>query len=1001
MLIAGLHAVIILTIELIVVWFNTLLDQSVDVSSSSGDDIPESVIPPGISGPLWENRSILFNERLSQDDRAYQLVRRGFDIEEVFRLIELINSGTITKETRDRAPIRHVKTNLIVICGRTINIHFDRDSLSRTFSRPINNWHLVSSVVLSFLLPLFVSTTIPMNHKAEIWYLSLICASAIFSLLLPPPSDPYITNFNDPYISYTRAASAVGFTGVVALMQMLEPFLPERVYIKEIDFTLEISDTLTFIMKAANYLFRLYPLLVFIGMVGHPITTLHYILESVNKYVFGLSGSSSFRKSIVDFLWSGCITVAVTLFLFIGENPITIGIAMLAVTFFLQFSIADNCHTFMRKHLVTAIVASIISGSTSLLNLVIQPLALRFVLLSIVICHLVIDIVLPYITTHESYFLFYGRILSFSFITKYTRYITNFVTAPAFISFALIRAPIYQPFAAMLIVHGLRIAQTIPDLFSFSIYSVFFFFPYDLGLDASAVSLIISLIINRKLIKVTRLARVWFRFREIPSGIYSDPLTSPKEFFLSTFLSYVMCFFPNPFGAFSTPALVWSFITGAPLSFVLGRKMLLTFSPPKPNCFYDYIAQTKLDDDYKKASSDHPLEAPIYLSLAEALEENLGRMVRNGDLGLVHDDSFFLLISEDLMAIIHIIAIEANKVYFQVHGLEYVSTTLCHGGELSILQQIVQEHHTFGNFGHSTAFKFSMYELRALDVQFDMTSLSQYNIKDAVFNVLGRDCLGWELRGLVYGVLKSFSTLHDHPLPNNSHLDSVVAKFSDGHLRFIRFVADSFDLEIDENLVKRVWVLVHFIHTVIVNRNGSLNQERMLDFFDGKIQIPESLQREEQHILYCFRFSIITLLMVSVGLAPSTGNSEEIFDFMEELTASYVALPMKSEEIETIMRDGALPIISLVGDADNVNIVRLSRNPISWAVFEMEAECIRGYWSNEAKCILFFAMSSRERNSIQMDVPTLRNITNQSCSPPIGYPAYVTSILHSYNDKDF
>ena len=66
----------------------------------------------------------------------------------------------------------------------------------------------------------------------------------------------------------------------------------------------------------------------------------------------------------------------------------------------------------------------------------------------------------------------------------------------------------------------------------------------------------------------------------------------------------------------------------------------------------------------------------------------------------------------------------------------------------------------------------------------------------------------------------------------------------------------------------------------------------------------------------------------------------------------------------------------------------------------MESESIRGFWANEIRSILFLAMSSRERNSIQYNIHSLRNITNQSCNQPVGYPAYVSNIIDSYSEKD-
>ena len=1000
-LLSAVIAVLVLILELIVIWFNSLLDESVALSSSSGEEEEEeNVIPPGISGPLWEARSVLFNDTIPLDDRAYQLVRRGFDVDEVFRLIALIHEGRVTRDTKDRAPVRRVKTNLIVLCGQVINVRFDRESLARTFTRPRNNWHLVSSVVLTFLLAGFVPETQSLNSPAWVWYLALICALSIFSLLLPPPTDPYATSLYDPFIGYTRAASAVGMTGVVTLMHVLMAYLPEETYVPQLEFTVVWNPILVFIEQFGYYLFMFFPFMILFGLLGHSVTTLHWMVETTNKYLFGISGSSSFKKSVMDFLWSGLIVVAISVFMLIGNHPVTVGVSILVVTFFIQFSISDNCQTFMKKHLVTAIVASAISGATALLNWVIKDNIMWILLYVIAFIHFIIDILFPYMSTHQSYFFFYGRIIPINFLTRYTHFITNFVTAPAFISFAIVQDDDFQTIvSALVIFHGLRVAQTLPFIFCIAILLNMVFFPYDLGLNPSSVSLLVSLMLTRKLTKVLRYARLFAKHKKLPVALYEDPQLNPLRYIRSIVMSYAICFTVHPLAGISFPAFVWSVVTGAPMSIFLGYEMLYVLSPPRPNSFYDYVPESKQHDEYMKNASDHPLEAPIYLSLAGALERNIGRLVKDGELGLLTDDTFFLMISGDFTAIVHIIAIEANKVSFQVRGLEYVQQTLCHGGEMSILQKIITEHRTIGNFGHAVAFAFSMFQLRVLGLELEMLDLAQFDLTETVLPAIGRGVLGWELKALVFGVLKVFSVEGTDP-PEGVALDDITPKFSGGHITMIQYFAAQFNIEATPRILQRLWNIIHFIHTVIVNKQGKFNQEKMYELFEGRCEIDENVKPEESILHSAFRYSIAVLLMVSVQLAPTSNEPGELFEFLQEVDDTYRCLPLKSSEIENVLKDGSFVTLSMIATQDAVSIVRLSQTTTKWSIFQMDSECIRGFWANEAKSILFFAMSSRERNSIQGSIQSLRNITNQSCNQPIGYPAYVTNVIDSYTDKD-
>ena len=337
-------AIIVLIIELIVLWFNKLLDGSIELPSQENElsDLTENVgIPPGISCPLWEARSVLFNEHLPMDDRAFQLVSRGFDVDEVFRLISLVLDGTITKETRVNHPIRRIKTNSIILCGQKVTIHFDRDTLSRIFSRPLNYWHLLASIILAFLLPFSTSCCYPLMNSFLIFYCSIISTIALFSLLNPPPTDPFSTSFSDPYISYTRAVFSIFTSGLAATFYQLNnktipafSTLPtmKTIKIKEIlqffsipDLNLPNQINLEAIFSIMTYfcfyLYIFYPVLLFMGFIGQPITVMHYVFEVFDKYLFGISGTKSLIDSILHFFLSLSMFIFISLLLlFVDKN---------------------------------------------------------------------------------------------------------------------------------------------------------------------------------------------------------------------------------------------------------------------------------------------------------------------------------------------------------------------------------------------------------------------------------------------------------------------------------------------------------------------------------------------------------------------------------------------------------------------------------------------------------------------------------------------------------
>jgi hypothetical protein len=216
----------------------------------------------------------------------------------------------------------------------------------------------------------------------------------------------------------------------------------------------------------------------------------------------------------------------------------------------------------------------------------------------------------------------------------------------------------------------------------------------------------------------------------------------------------------------------------------------------------------------------------------------------------------------------------------------------------------------------------------------------------------------------------------------------------------VRFFAAKFNIEVDDRLLRRMWNIIHFVHSVIVGANGAISVEKVFELFEGKVPFDDQIALAAPALLRAFRFSVAVLMCVSVGFAPSGSDNDELWDFRVETRDGYDALPIRDREIDSVLQAGQKNVVSMVAEQDAVFVVRLAASRTEWAIFAMESECIRGYWSNEARSILFFAMSSRERYSIQMSVHSLRNITNQSSNQPVGYLAFGSDVIESFREWD-
>ena len=411
-----------------------------------------------------------------------------------------------------------------------------------------------------------------------------------------------------------------------------------------------------------------------------------------------------------------------------------------------------------------------------------------------------------------------------------------------------------------------------------------------------------------------------------------------------------------------------------------------------------------------------------------------------------------------MVAILHIIALEPTCVRFQIRGLEYEQQTLCHNGELSVIQQIILEQKDFGNLGHAIAFHFSMFELIEKSLDLNMISVSQYNYNEIVFAVLGSDStLQWFFRACAYIAARDQSEFIDQNA-NNDQPSSNIANDSIENIKddiitiniddenesfeqkeanesnssndnsnnnnndnnnnddddnekgvdavdddlelgesensFIDVVFRHFQKQLDSNTLSMIKKAYKFILTKIKGESG-INGNGLLTLFNGTFdnkEIKECDEKTRNFIISSVRFGVLLSLNSSVDLAPSVEDDvDDFFAFMNESEEQPV-LSVSDDNFLNTIANVESALITLVSISNDVCIVRFSKSVTPWAVFKLETESVRGFWANEARNILFDAIISNERPSIQFDLHFLRNITNQSCNQPVGYPVLVSNV---------
>jgi hypothetical protein len=82
------------------------------------------------------------------------------------------------------------------------------------------------------------------------------------------------------------------------------------------------------------------------------------------------------------------------------------------------------------------------------------------------------------------------------------------------------------------------------------------------------------------------------------------------------------------------------------------------------------------------------------------------------------------------------------------------------------------------------------------------------------------------------------------------------------------------------------------------------------------------------------------------------------------------------------------------GDIFFVVLLTLHNQPFT--LTRLNRECVRGFWAGQQQELVYLGSTDSERGSIQQLTTVLRNIINQACDPPVGYPVFVSEVATSY-----
>ncbi|XP_059951901.1 pecanex-like protein 1 isoform X4 [Mesoplodon densirostris] len=506
-----------------------------------------------------------------------------------------------------------------------------------------------------------------------------------------------------------------------------------------------------------------------------------------------------------------------------------------------------------------------------------------------------------------------------------------------------------------------------------------------------------------------------------------------------------------------------------PLNPFLGSAIFIT-SYVRPVKFWERDYNTKRVDhsntrlasqlDRNPGSDDNNLNSIFYEHLTRSLQHSLCGDLHLGRWGNYSTGDCFILASDYLNALVHLIEIGNGLVTFQLRGLEFRGT-YCQQREVEAITEGVEEDEGFcccepGHVPHVLSFN-AAFSQRWLAWEVIVTKyiLEGYSITDnsaasmlQVFD-LRKVLTTYYVKGIIYYVTTSskleewlanetmqeglrlcadrnyvdvdptfnpnIDEDYDHRLAGISRESFCVI-----YLNWIEYCssrrAKPLDVDKDSSLVTLCYGLCVLGRRALgtASHHMSSNLESFLyglhALFKGDFRISSIRDEWIFADMELLRKVVVPGIRMSIKLHQDHFTSPDEYD---DPTVLYEAI-VSHEKNLVIAHEGdpawrsavlanspsLLALRHVMDDGTNeYKIIMLNRRYLSFRVIKVNKECVRGLWAGQQQELVFLRNRNPERGSIQNAKQALRNMINSSCDQPIGYPIFVSPLTTSYSDS--
>ncbi|XP_051946322.1 pecanex-like protein 1 isoform X2 [Xyrauchen texanus] len=524
--------------------------------------------------------------------------------------------------------------------------------------------------------------------------------------------------------------------------------------------------------------------------------------------------------------------------------------------------------------------------------------------------------------------------------------------------------------------------------------------------------------------------------------------------------------FAVPHSAMLFVQAIVSAVFSTPLTPFLGSAIFIS-SYVRPVRFWEREYNTKRVDhsntrlasqlDRSPGADDNNLNSIFYEHLTRSLQNNLCGDLQLGRWGNYSTGDCFILASDYLNALVHLVEIGNGLITFQLRGLEFRGT-YCQQREVEAITEGIEEDESCcccepGHLPHLLSFNAAFGQRwLAWEVLVTKYALEGYSITDnsaasmlQVFD-LRRILTTYYVKGIIYYVIASPKL--EEWLANETLLEGLTScgernyvdldptfnpnidedydhrlagisrdSFCSVYLSWIQYCNSRrekpLDSEKDSMLVLLCYGLCVLGRRALgtASHHMSSNLESFLyglhALFKGDFRI--SSVRDE----WIFTDMELLRKVVVPGIRMSLKLHQDHFTSPDEYEESSVLFEAISSHEQTLViahegdpawrsavlanSPSLLALRHVLDEGTNeYKIIMLNRRHLSFRVIKVNKECVRGLWAGQQQELVFLRNRNPERGSIQNAKQALRNMINSSCDQPIGYPIYVSPLTTSY-----